>query len=285
MENSVTSARRFLLPLLVAALGSLWLLAPGASLADATSPCGAATGALDDEEQAFLVLLNEYRAAHGLPSLVASPSLNAAAAWHAEDMGQRNTFSHTDSLGRGPTERGADCGYSGGVGENIAAGTAWDTALEALEAWQNSPPHNDNLLGVGYRVLGVARAYGEGSSYGWYWVAEFGMEIAAIGLPAEPVEEPRAAKASAIEAAPPNGPHWVNDPTYGSAGGGFYWDRVSRQVWTAELGWHAFSRAVRGDRSEPLWVDDLSYGNAGGGFYLDPSSGLAWTAELGWHSR
>jgi len=75
---------------------------------------------------------------------------------------------------------------------------------------------------------------------------------------------------------------WVNDLAYGSAGGGFYWDTASGQVWTAERHWHPFSpqtpRVVA-----PLWGDHLSYGSAGGGFYWDPISNQVWTAERGWH--
>jgi hypothetical protein len=80
----------------------------------------------------------------------------------------------------------------------------------------------------------------------------------------------------------PSGPFWVNDLGYGSAGGGFYWDEVSNQVWTAERGWHAFGPNPARP-AEPLWVNQLEYGSAGGGFYLDPLAGQVWTAERGWH--
>ena len=77
-------------------------------------------------------------------------------------------------------------------------------------------------------------------------------------------------------------PVWVNSLTYGSGGGGFYWDFTSGTVWTAERGWHSYS-PQNGDRSATLWVNFLSYGSFGGGFYLDPLSGQVWTAERGWH--
>jgi hypothetical protein len=80
-----------------------------------------------------------------------------------------------------------------------------------------------------------------------------------------------------------NEPHWVNDLTYGSKGGGFYWDPSSHQVWTSERGWHTFSpnppRTIT-----PLWVNDLNYGSLGGGFYLDPATNEVWTSERGWHT-
>ncbi len=75
---------------------------------------------------------------------------------------------------------------------------------------------------------------------------------------------------------------WVNSLTYGSVGGGFYWDSASGQVWTSERGWHAYSPEVPGP--SPLWVNDLTYGSEGGGFYWEPKSGQVWTAERGWHN-
>ncbi len=77
-------------------------------------------------------------------------------------------------------------------------------------------------------------------------------------------------------------PVWVNSLNYGSAGGGFYWDFTSGQVWTGERGWHAYGPA-RPPASSTLWVNYLTYGSAGGGFYLDPLSGQVWTSERGWH--
>lgn len=76
---------------------------------------------------------------------------------------------------------------------------------------------------------------------------------------------------------------WVNYLDYGSAGGGFYWDPSTGQVWTAERGWHSFS-PQSATTALPLWVNYLDYGSAGGGFYLDPLTGQVWTSERGWHT-
>ena len=80
-----------------------------------------------------------------------------------------------------------------------------------------------------------------------------------------------------------NGPLWVDALDYGSAGGGFYWDSVSGEVWIAERGWHLFSSRSNPSVS-PFWVNDLDYISAGGGFYWDPTSGQVWTAERTWHN-
>jgi len=78
-------------------------------------------------------------------------------------------------------------------------------------------------------------------------------------------------------------PVWVNLLTYGSAGGGFYWDFTSGTVWTAERDWHLFA-PESGNPADVLWVNYLTYGSIGGGFYLDPLSGQVWTSERGWHT-
>ncbi|MGE3076577.1 MAG: IPT/TIG domain-containing protein [Dehalococcoidia bacterium] len=80
----------------------------------------------------------------------------------------------------------------------------------------------------------------------------------------------------------PETPLWVNEANYGSAGGGFYWDPASGQVWTAERGWHYYDPQPS-HATKPLWVNALTYGSAGGGFYWDPSTQLVWTAERDWH--
>ena len=56
-------------------------------------------------------------------------------------------------------------------GENLFAGRA--TAQEALEAWKDSPGHNANMVRQEFTKIGIARAFREGTTYGWYWVTEF----------------------------------------------------------------------------------------------------------------
>jgi uncharacterized protein YkwD len=92
----------------------------------------------------------------------------------SQDMANKNYFSHTDSLGRDPFMRMAAFGYNypHTAGENIAAGM--DSAQAAFTAWKNSPGHNANMLGSGYTVIGIGRAYNSSSTYGWYWTTDFG---------------------------------------------------------------------------------------------------------------
>jgi hypothetical protein len=146
---------------------------------EAAVDCTVADWSLDGQESAFLTLVNGYRQENGMNALQVNDTLNRTAAWMTNDMASSGTFSHTDSLGRSAYKRAVDCGYPGGAGENLAGGSAWDTAQEAFEAWQGSPGHNANMLGQYYTEIGISRLNAPGSTFGWYWATEFGA--AAIG--------------------------------------------------------------------------------------------------------
>jgi uncharacterized protein YkwD len=143
--------------------------------ASALTNCTVNDNGVDSEEQAFLGLINNYRSQNGLGSLTMSTNLNRAATWMATDMGAKNYFSHTDSLGRSPSTRAQNCDYPSGAGENIAAGGAWSSANAVFTAWRNSSGHNANMLNGSYRQIGISRVYTSGSQYGWYWVTDFGL--------------------------------------------------------------------------------------------------------------
>jgi uncharacterized protein YkwD len=150
------------------------------------SDCGAcaacqgasdATTTLDAEEQAFLVLINDYRAQNGLGPLAGCTSLHRAAQGHSEDMRDQDYFSHDGLDGSSPWERACDACYELGCGpqtamaENIAAGNA--DAAGTFDQWKNSPGHNANMLGGSFTQIGIGRATG-GGQYGVYWTNVFG---------------------------------------------------------------------------------------------------------------
>ena len=43
-----------------------------------------------------------------------------------------------------------------------------------MDAWKNSPGHNQNMLDGSWTEIGIGRAYNSGSTYGWYWTTTFG---------------------------------------------------------------------------------------------------------------
>ena len=177
--------------------------------------------ALDSEEQTFLSIINNYRSTQGLGTLALDPQLNGVALWMANDMASNDYFSHTDSLGRDPFVRMDQLGYAYNTwrGENLVAGT--EGAQAAFEMWTGSPGHNVNMLGEHYTVIGIARAFDPGSTFGWYWATEFGGHTAPPpppppppAPPPPPVAEPQPTASAApavrpqdqVEAPPPPAP-------------------------------------------------------------------------------
>lgn len=141
---------------------------PRQSLTTVASYCA------DGEEQAFLGLINQYRASNGLGTLDHSRTLAAAAEHHSVDMATVGYFSHTMSDGTSVAQNMANHGVSdtGTWGENIAAGNA--SASATFQQWRNSPGHNANMLKAGFGAIGIGRATVSGSQYGTYWTTIFG---------------------------------------------------------------------------------------------------------------
>jgi uncharacterized protein YkwD len=159
--------------------------------------------ALDGEEQTFLSTINSYRAQNGLGPLAENATLDGVAEWMANDLATHNYFAHQDSLGRDPFARMDDLGYSYNTwrGENLVAGV--ESSSEAFRMWSTSPPHNENMLGANYTVIGIARAYDASSTFGWYWATEFGGEDdSAPPPPPAPTEAPVPQPAPPVYVAP-----------------------------------------------------------------------------------
>ena len=173
--------------------------------------------ALDAEEQAFLRIINDYRAAAGLVPLSANSRLNDIARWMSQDMVANDYFGHTDSLGRDPFQRMDDFGYTYNTwrGENLAAGVA--DAQAAFELWRDSPGHNANLLNPNFKVIGIARAYGSETMYGWYWATEFGGQ----SEPLPPATTPSPSPSQTLTPSPSPTPNLITE-----AGSGFRTDPV-----------------------------------------------------------
>lgn len=128
---------------------------------------------LDSEEQAFLSALNAYRAQNGLGPLTVNADLAEAAEAHSRDMAVNNFTGHTGSDGSGPPRRIEQAGYRYvWCGENVFWGSG--SAAVALDWWQNSREHNENLLFARFVEIGIRRVYNPASHYGWYWTTTFG---------------------------------------------------------------------------------------------------------------
>jgi len=124
--------------------------------------------------QAMFEALNEYRAANGLPPLIYSKTLEAAADAQAVDLWERAFFAHVNPDGQNPGQRAVAAGFCHEyVGENLAAGQ--NTLDKAMTAWKNSPGHNANMLQPAYVYVGVSYSVDANGRY--YWAQELAYEL------------------------------------------------------------------------------------------------------------
>ncbi|WP_234300717.1 CAP domain-containing protein [Sphaerospermopsis aphanizomenoides] len=125
------------------------------------------------ELQKFAVeLVNRDRTLNNLKPLVTDPLLSQAAQRYAQDMMDRNYFSHISPEGKNPRDRYLAVGGSHhvGVGENIYKGTFSDLGLNYKQVenfqrgWMYSNGHRANILTPKYGKFGygiAARPNGE----------------------------------------------------------------------------------------------------------------------------
>jgi uncharacterized protein YkwD len=150
----------------------------------------------DPEELVMLAGLNAYRAEQGMGELTLSVSLGAAAKHHSESMASFNYFDgshdlHFEGEHQDETitwqENIANHGYPDNThtsrAENLAAG--FESALQTLVQWQNSPSHNEHLLSPKYQAVGIGRAFNPESEYRWYWTVTFGSFADSVAQPCE----------------------------------------------------------------------------------------------------
>lgn len=137
--------------------------------------------------------VNSYRTSHGLPAVAASPTLQAAAQFMAEDMANHGVPNppHYSSDGRGPVQRLADAGYPVNlyqIGEIIAWGST--TASGAMTLWLNSPTHLAVLNDPAYHAAGFGVACW--GAFPCAWVIDFGAVADQSFAAAAPAPAPAA---------------------------------------------------------------------------------------------
>lgn len=166
--------------LLIAAavVAALAAFAPSANAACADADLPFSASDAGSVSAAVVCLVNNERAARGLPVLARDGQLDAAALGHAIDMADQDYFSHQSKDGRSPSDRIAAAGYAAAVfGENIAAGNT--TASATVAQWMASDGHCRNILRSDFTDIGVGVA--AGGTYGTYWTENFGSRSAATG--------------------------------------------------------------------------------------------------------
>jgi hypothetical protein len=147
-----------------------------AALLGILAPSAFAVGPSDLEREQ-VELINDFRAENGLRPLAIDGTLSKAARWMANAMPANNFFAHDDHLGRHFDDRLADFNYPSDTyrGENLAAG--YPDAANTFRQWKESPGHRANMLTRDYTAIGIALVDAPGSTYGYYWVTEFGSRV------------------------------------------------------------------------------------------------------------
>jgi len=96
---------------------------------------------------------NSQRSSNGQSGLSLNSKLNAAAQAKAQDMVNRDYWSHVTPDGQQPWVFIDAQGYNyQKAGENLAYG--FDTSNETIIGWMNSPSHRANLLDSGFSEVG-----------------------------------------------------------------------------------------------------------------------------------
>jgi uncharacterized protein YkwD len=114
----------------------------------------------------IILCTNRARAEHGgFPPLSENSLLHAIASTRADDMIQKQYFSHYSPSDEGATDVAQRAGYRyKHLGENIAMGT-FQTDEKVVLAWMQSPGHRQNMLSDGCSEIGVAVKKGRGREH------------------------------------------------------------------------------------------------------------------------
>jgi uncharacterized protein YkwD len=144
--------------------------------------------AASDDSQAITVenvlrVMNQYRAAAGVPPLATDDRLRAAADDRMRHMEEVGYWSHESPDGMTPFVWVRMRAYDfRKVGENLAAG--FDTAGLLVQAWMESPGHRANVLSPDYQDCGLSIIEGstKGPARGSSIVALFGAKRSGVTL-------------------------------------------------------------------------------------------------------
>lgn len=107
--------------------------------------------ATDMSDSGLLEVTNEIRTREGLKPLNLNESLDASAQSKANDMRQKDYWSHTSPDGQQPSDFITDYTYSK-TAENLAYG--FNSSEAALRGWMNSSSHRSNVLDPDMKDIG-----------------------------------------------------------------------------------------------------------------------------------
>jgi uncharacterized protein YkwD len=122
--------------------------------------------------------LNKFRASHGLGPVTIDANLIEVAKYQSIAMAARDALTHEVSGDFTSRINGAGFTNSAAV-ENV--GASHDSAVDAINAWINSPYHRDNMLMKDATRMGMARADSPNSRYRNYWTLDLTSDVAGAG--------------------------------------------------------------------------------------------------------
>lgn len=177
-EQETSSGKGLLVGL--AAIGLISALSNHGSSSDNNSSASKSTGSTttgsqtstngtSSEKQQAFALLNQDRAANGLPALTLNSKLTSLADGYAADMIKRGYFSHYNPEGQSPFDRMNKAGISySTAGENLAIN---NSVAAAETAFMKSSGHRANILNSSYTDVGIGVVHSSNGSV--YVVQEF----------------------------------------------------------------------------------------------------------------
>jgi uncharacterized protein YkwD len=116
----------------------------------------------------MLDAINAERAKEGLPALEVDPVLTELARAHAQDMVDREYFSHVTLEGKTYRDRLKERGIElNWVGENFYADNCpEDEIVGCTMTWlMGDPPHRANIMHRQFRLVGIGIVEGERGMY------------------------------------------------------------------------------------------------------------------------
>jgi uncharacterized protein YkwD len=148
------------------------IISPGCSITF-VSPEYAARPVQPLNPAAALAAVNAFRTKNGRSSVVLDARLTKAAAMQSETQAKRSRIGHDGPGGSLPKDRAARAGYRAKIAsENAAAGQK--SFSDAMQSWEGSAGHRENLLRAEATAIGVAMAKDAGGRP--YWTLVLGAE-------------------------------------------------------------------------------------------------------------
>jgi len=148
------------------------IISPGCSITF-VSPEYAARPVQPLNPVAALAAVNAFRTKNGRGSVVLDARLTKAAAMQSEAQAKRSRIGHDGPNGSLPKDRAARAGYHAKIAsENAAAGQK--SFSDAMQSWEGSTGHRENLLRAEVTAIGVAMT--KDASGRPYWTLVLGAE-------------------------------------------------------------------------------------------------------------